>query len=133
MVMKEFLRRRVAPLQRHSQLMCALSIGPDRMMLKELELPLEARRTMLEVLAGNPSPGDMPPGGCLLYGCSNRVEFVGQMPPSMNGACIQSALKGLARTLSPWFPSLPPAPNLPQEWMQGGEHRWRPMGQVSRC
>ena len=36
---------------------------------------------VLEVLAGNPSPADMPPVGCLLYCCSNRVEFAGQMPP----------------------------------------------------
>ena len=36
---------------------------------------------MLEVRTGDPSPADMPQDGCLLYCCSNRVEFVGQMPP----------------------------------------------------
>ena len=36
---------------------------------------------MLEVLTGDPSPADMPQEGCLLYCCSNRVEFTGQMPP----------------------------------------------------
>ena len=41
-VVKEFLRRRIAPLQRHSQPMWALSVGPDRMMLQESVLPLEA-------------------------------------------------------------------------------------------
>ena len=30
---------------------------------------------------GDPSPADMPLEGCLLYCCSNRVEFAGQMPP----------------------------------------------------
>ena len=35
---------------------------------------------VLEVLTGNPSPGDMPQEGSLLYLCSNRVEFTGQMP-----------------------------------------------------
>ena len=36
---------------------------------------------MLEVLIGDPSPADMPQEGCLLYRCSNRVEFARQMPP----------------------------------------------------
>ena len=30
---------------------------------------------------GDPSPADMPLEVCLLYCCSNRVEFTGQMPP----------------------------------------------------
>ena len=51
------------------------------MRLQESGLPLEARRTVLEVLTGDPSPADMPQEGCLLYCCSNRVEFAGQMPP----------------------------------------------------
>ena len=81
MVMKEFLRHRVAPLHRHSRPMWALSGGQDRMRLQESGLPPEARRTVLEVLTGDPSPADMPQDGCLLYCCSNRVEFAGQMPP----------------------------------------------------
>ena len=36
---------------------------------------------MLEILAGDPSPGDLSQGGSCLYNCSNRVEFTGQMPP----------------------------------------------------
>ena len=50
MVMKEFLRRRIAPLQRHSQLMWALSGSKDRMRLHESGLPPEARRMVLEVM-----------------------------------------------------------------------------------
>ena len=42
MVMKEFLRSHVAPLQRHSHLMWALFVGQDRMRLQESGLPLEA-------------------------------------------------------------------------------------------
>ena len=61
--------------------MWALSVGQDRIRLQELGLPLEARRTVLEVLTGDPSPADMPQEGCLLYCYSNRVEFTGQMPP----------------------------------------------------
>ena len=69
MVMKDFLRRRVALLQRHSRLMWALSGGQDRMRLQESGLPLEAQRMVLEVLAGDPSPADLPLEGCLLYCC----------------------------------------------------------------
>ena len=61
--------------------MWALSSGQDRMRLQELGLLPEARRTVLAVLTGDPSPADMPLEGCLLYCCSNRVEFAGQMPP----------------------------------------------------
>ena len=42
MVMEEFLRRCIAPLQRQSRPMWALSVGPDHMMLQEFELPLAA-------------------------------------------------------------------------------------------
>ena len=42
MVVKEFVRRRVAPLQRHSRLMWALLSGNDHMRLQESGLPLEA-------------------------------------------------------------------------------------------
>lgn len=80
MVMKEFLRRRVAPLQRHSRPMWALSGSKDRMRLHESGLPPEARRTVLEVLTGDPSPADMSQEGCILYCFSNRVEFAGQIP-----------------------------------------------------
>ena len=76
-VAKEFLQCRIAPLQRHSRPMWALTGDRDRMRLKETELEPEALMTVLEVLTGNPSPGDMPQGGCLLYLCSNRVEFAG--------------------------------------------------------
>ena len=51
------------------------------MRLQEPGLPPEARRTVLEVLTGDPLSPDMLQEGCLLYCCSNRVEFAGQMPP----------------------------------------------------
>ena len=81
LVVKEFLGCRIAPLQRHSRPMWALIGDQDRMRLQESGLPADARRTVLEVLAGDPSPGDLSQGGCCLYNCSNRVEFAGQMPP----------------------------------------------------
>ena len=80
MVVKEFIRRRIALLQCHSRPMWALSGSKDRMRLHESGLPLEAQQTMLEILTGDPSPANMPEEGCLLYCCSNKVEFVRQMP-----------------------------------------------------
>ena len=60
--------------------MWTLAGDQDRMRLQESGLSPEAQRTMLEVLTGNPSPDDLSQGGCLLYLCPNKVEFVGQMP-----------------------------------------------------
>ena len=77
LVVKEFLGCRIAPLQRHSRPMWALTGNQDRMMLQESGLSPEVQRTVLEVLTGNPSPDNMPQEGCLLYLCSNRVEFPG--------------------------------------------------------
>ena len=50
------------------------------MRLQESGLPLEARRTVLDVLTGVPLPEDLPGKSCLLYRCSNKVEFVERMP-----------------------------------------------------
>ena len=46
-VVKEFLLRRVAPLQRHSQRMWAFSGRDDRMRLQEEDLTPEVLRTAL--------------------------------------------------------------------------------------
>ena len=80
MVVKEFIRCRIAPLQRHSRQMWTFSGYGDRMRLQAPALPPEARRTMLELLTGDPMPTNLPEEGCLLYCCSNKVEFVKQMP-----------------------------------------------------
>ena len=50
------------------------------MRLQESGLPLEARRTVLEVLTGVPLPDDMPGKSYLLYRCLNKVQFVEHMP-----------------------------------------------------
>ena len=34
---------------------------------------------VLELLTGDPMPANLPEEGCLLYCCSNKVEFVKQM------------------------------------------------------
>ena len=36
----------------------------------------EARRTVLELLKSDPILANLPEEGCLLYCCSNKVEFV---------------------------------------------------------
>ena len=63
-VVKEFIWRQVAPLQRHSRPMWALLSSKDHMRLQEPGLPLEARRTVLEVLTGVLLPDDMPGKSC---------------------------------------------------------------------
>ena len=62
-VVKEFLLRRVAPLQRHSHRMWAYSGRRDRMRLQEEDLTPEALRKVLLVLTGDPSPGGIRQGG----------------------------------------------------------------------
>ena len=56
-VVKEFLLRRIAPLQRHSRRMWAFSGHGDCMRLQEEDLTPEALRKVLLVLTGDPSPG----------------------------------------------------------------------------
>ena len=81
MVVKEFTRCRIAPLERHSRPMWAIFGYGDRMRLLAPALPPEARHMVLELLTGDPTPANLPKEGCLLYCCSNKVEFVKQMPP----------------------------------------------------
>ena len=57
--------------------MWALTGDWDRMRLQEMEHAPKALRTVLEVLTGDPSLGDMPQEGSLLYLCSNRAKFAG--------------------------------------------------------
>ena len=58
-VVKEFLLRRVAPLQRHSRRMWAFSGRDDRMRLQEEDLTLEVLRTALLILTGDRNPGSI--------------------------------------------------------------------------
>ena len=75
-VVKEFLLRRVAPLQGHSRWMWAFSEHDDRMRLLEEDLTPEMLRTALLILTGDPNPGSIQQGGALLYLCQNRGDFV---------------------------------------------------------
>ena len=67
MVVKEFIRRCIAPLQRRSRPMWAFPGSKDRMRLHEPGLPLEAQQTMLELLTSDPLPDNILEEGCLLY------------------------------------------------------------------
>src|SRR4051812_31168891 len=79
-VVKEFLLRCIAPLQRHSRRMWAFSGRGDRMRLQEEDLIPEVLRTVLLILTGAPNLGNIQRGGPLLYLCQNRDDFVKQMP-----------------------------------------------------
>ena len=80
MVVREFVKHRVAPLQRHSRPMWALLSGQDNMRFQEEGLPLAARQTMLTVLSGVPLPDEMPKKSFMLYRCENKVTFAANMP-----------------------------------------------------
>ena len=54
MVVKEFIRRRIAPLQRHSRPMWTFSGSKDPLRIHVPEHPPEAQRTVLELLTGDP-------------------------------------------------------------------------------
>ena len=133
MVVKEFIRRRVAPLQPHSRPMWTLSGGKDRMRLHGSGLPLEVQQTVLEILTGDWSPANMPEEGCLLYCFSNRVEFGRQMPPFNEWGLRPVVLVGPRENPIIVVPFLAPAPILPQEWTLGGKHCRRPVARVPRC
>ena len=79
-VVKEFLQRRIAPLERHSRRMWDFAGHKDRMWLQEEDLAPEALRTVLRVLTSNPSPGSLRHDGALLYLILSRADFVRQMP-----------------------------------------------------
>ena len=125
MVMKEFIRRRVAPLQCHSRPMWALSGSADRTRLQESGLPLEARRTVLAVLTADPSLADMPQEGCLLYRCSNRVEFSKQMPPFDEWGLRPTGLEGPRENPVFVILLLSASTELTPRVDAGGERCWR--------
>ena len=80
MVVREFVKRRVALLQRHSRPMWGLLSSRDNMRFQEEGLPLAAWQTMLTVLSGVPLPDEMPRKSCMLYSSKNKVTFVVTMP-----------------------------------------------------
>ena len=73
MMVMEFVKRRVAPLQHHSRPIWALLSSQDHMRFQEEGLPFKTRETVLTVLTGAPLPDDMPRKSCLLYHCKNKV------------------------------------------------------------
>ena len=79
MVVREFVRRRIAPLQCHSRPMWAFTGPNDTMMLQVPSLPSKTLCTVLELLMGDPAPAVLPAEGFLLYNCSNREAFVEKM------------------------------------------------------
>ena len=93
-VVKEFLLRLIAPLQRHSRRMCALGGREDRMRLQEEDLTPEVLRKVLMILTGDPFPGSIRQGGALLYLCSNKADFVKQMPSFDEWGLHPAGLRG---------------------------------------
>ena len=79
MVVKEFVKQRLAPLKRHSRPMWDSTGAGDPMRLQEPSLAADTLSVVLKLLTGESEPADLSKGGCLLYLCSNKEAFVGQM------------------------------------------------------
>ena len=94
MVVKEFVRQRVAPLQRHSRPMWDLAGVEDPMRLQRPSLAAGTLSMVLKLLTGEPEPADLPGGGCLLYLCSNKEAFAGQMPLFDEWGLLPEGLEG---------------------------------------
>ena len=107
MVLKEFVRQRIALLQHHSRLMWTFTSAEDSMRLQEPTLTSKTISKVLELLAGDSKPTDLPRNGCLLYQCSNKVAF---------GGYSRRALRGLVRIPSSWLPCYLIMWHTPQVW-----------------
>jgi hypothetical protein len=79
MVVKEFVRRRIAPLQRHSRPMWAFTGPSDPMRLQVPSLPSKTLQGVLQLLTGG-DPALLPPEGRPLYAYPNAKAFAEKMP-----------------------------------------------------
>ncbi|KAE8810856.1 hypothetical protein D1007_12352 [Hordeum vulgare] len=79
LVVREFLMRRIAPLQLHSGPMWAFSGLEDPMRLHPERLSVNALDGVLQILIGEPV-GSLPLGGHPLYKYKNREDLIGIMP-----------------------------------------------------
>ena len=113
--------------------MWALLSSKDRMRLQESGLPLEARRTVLDVLTGVPLPDDMQGKSCLLYRCSKKVEFVERMPSFDEWGLRPVGLMGPRENPIIVVPLLATSPDLAPRLDAGGKHRRRPGARVPMC
>ena len=119
MVVKEFVRQRIAPLQRHSRPMWDLAGIEDPMRLQRPSLAAGTLSMVLKLLTGDPEPTDLPGGGYLLYLCSNKAAFAGQMPLFDEWGLLPEDLEGPRENPSSWLPFYSTLPRVPQVWKQG--------------
>ena len=132
-VVKEFLRHRIAPLQRHSRPMWTYTGRQDRMRLQEGDLAPEMLKKVLHVPIGDPSPGSAGHGGALLYLYRNKDDFARQMPHFNKwGLCPANLVGPRENPIAVVLPSAA-APTSPRESLQGGKDWREPRGLVSRC
>lgn len=103
------------------------------MRLQESGLPLEARRTVLEVLMGVPLPDDMPRKSCLMYRCLNKATFVEQMPAFDEWGLHPVGLVGPRENPIIVVPLPAAGAELAPSVDAGGENHWGLMAKVLRC
>ena len=67
------------------------------MRLQKPSLAADTLSVVLKLLTGEPEPADLPGGGCLLYLCSNKEAFAGQMPLFDEWGLLPEGIEGPAR------------------------------------
>ena len=113
--------------------MWALLNSKDHMRLQESGLPLEARRTVLEVLTGVPLPDDMPRKSCLLYRCLNKATFAEHMPSFDEWGLRPVGLVGPHENPIVVVPLPAAGVEIAPSVDVGGKHRWALMVKAPRC
>ena len=103
--------------------MWTLLSSQDHMRFQESRLPLKTRQTVLEVLTGVPSPDNMPGKSCLLYRCTNKVEFVVHMPSFDEWGLRPDGLVGPRENPVDVVPFFAAGAELAPSVDAGGEHR----------
>ncbi|KAE8780389.1 hypothetical protein D1007_46467 [Hordeum vulgare] len=99
LVVREFHRRRIAPLQRHSLLMWAFFRLEDPMRLHPERVSVDVLDGMLQILIGETIVG-LPHGGRPLYKYKNGAGLIQIMPRFHRWGCFWRASRGLGTTLS---------------------------------
>ena len=105
MVVKEFVKQRIAPLQRHSRPMWDLAGVEDPMRLQRPSLAAGTLSMVLKLLTGEPEPTDLPGVAAFSICARTRRPSLRRCLCSMSGGCLPRALMGPARTPSSWLPS----------------------------
>ena len=103
MVVKEFVKQRIAPLQRHSRPMWDFTGAGDPMRLQKPSLAADTLSVVLKLLTSEPEPADLPGVAAFFICAQTRRPSRGRCPCLMSGGCFPRALRGPAIIPSSWL------------------------------